>query len=183
MAVALVMFTGSAFALDGGQLDFSGLVSDNTCLLHVNGGAQDGQITLQTASTTEINNNGVVQVANPGVKPEAFSITVDCTGTPQTGAPNLSMGSVFFSNSQGTLNNDLSISQAATGVAIAIHYMSDATTYEQVRVNDSTDIKVVPFTNDKAVYNFKASYVKQAAAVDATAGYVKTNAAYTVVYQ
>ena len=44
IAAALVMFTSSAFALDGGQLDFAGLVSDNTCILHVNGGAQDGQI-------------------------------------------------------------------------------------------------------------------------------------------
>jgi|GEM_PF-5532215 len=78
IAAALVMFTTSAFALDGGQLDFAGLVSDNTCVLHVNGGAQDGQITLQTATTTEVNQAGVVQLASPGAKPEAFSITIDC---------------------------------------------------------------------------------------------------------
>ncbi|EHQ8141099.1 fimbrial protein [Escherichia albertii] len=182
IAAALVMFTTSAFALDGGQLDFAGLVSDNTCALHVNGGAQDGQITLQTATTSEVNDTGVVRVAAPGAKPKAFSITIDCSGAPQSSA-NLSMGSVFFSNSQGTLNNDLSISQAATGVAIAIHYLTDATTYQQMRVNDSTDVKNQLFTNGKAVYNFKASYVKQAATIDATAGYVKTNAAYTVTYQ
>lgn len=183
IAAALVMFTTSAFALDGGQLDFAGLVSDNTCVLHVNGGAQDGQITLQTATTTEVNQAGVVQLASPGAKPEAFSITIDCSDDPQGASANLSMGSVFFSDSQGTLNNDLSISQAATGVAIAIHYLTDATTYEQMRVNDSTDVKNLLFTNGKAVYNFKASYVKQAATVNATAGYVKTNAAYTVTYQ
>ena len=183
IAAALVMFTTSAFALDGGQLDFAGLVSDNTCALHVNGGAQDGQITLQTATTAEVNTKGVVRAAEPGAKPEAFSITVDCSADPQGTSANLSMGSVFFSNSQGTLNNDLSISQAATGVAIAIHYLPDATTYQQMRVNDSTDVKNAPYTNGKAIFNFKASYVKQAATIDATAGYVKTNAAYTVTSQ
>ncbi|BDI39721.1 fimbrial protein [Escherichia coli] len=182
IAAALVMFTSSAFALDGGQLDFSGLVSDNTCALHVNGGAQDGQITLQTATTAEVNGAGVVKTADVGAKPEAFSIAIDCSGDPKNNA-SLSMGSVFFSNSQGTLNNDLSISQAATGVAIAIHYLTNATTYQQVKVNDSTDVKNLVFTNGKAVYNFKASYVKQAATVDATAGYVKSNATYTVTYQ
>ncbi|EEW0787201.1 fimbrial protein [Escherichia albertii] len=182
IAAALVMFTTSAFALDGGQLDFAGLVSDNTCELHVNGGAQDGQINLQTATTSEVNLAGVVQVADLGAKPEAFSITVDCSLQPQNSA-DLSMGSVFFSNSQGTLNNDLSINQAATGVAIAIHYLTDATTYEQMKINDSTDVKHLLFTNGKAVYNFKASYVKQAQTVQATAGYVKTNAAYTITYQ
>ncbi|MCZ8699748.1 fimbrial protein [Escherichia albertii] len=182
IAAALVMFTTSAFALDGGQLDFAGLVSDNTCDLHVNGGAQDGQINLQTATTQEINDQGVVQAASLGVKPEAFSITIDCSTQPKSSA-DLSMGSVFFSNSQGTLNNDLSVNQAATGGAIAIHYLIDATTYEQVKINDSTDVKHLAFTNGKAIYNFKASYVKQTASIDATAGYVKTNAAYTITYQ
>ncbi|MCV5990419.1 fimbrial protein, partial [Escherichia coli] len=66
IAAALVMFTSSAFALDGGQLDFAGLVSDNTCILHVNGGAQDGQINLETATTAEVTGAGVVNAANVG---------------------------------------------------------------------------------------------------------------------
>ncbi|GHD93559.1 fimbrial protein [Pseudocitrobacter faecalis] len=183
IAAALVLFTSSAFALDGGQLDFAGLVSDNTCDLHVDGGAQDGQITLQTATTAEVTNAGVVSASAVGAKPEAFSITVDCSKATVTGSANLSMGSVFFSNSQGTLNNDHTVSQAATGVAVAVHYLKDASTVEQVKINDSTDVKVKAFDNKKATYNFKASYVKEDSATAVTAGFVKTNAAYTVTYQ
>ncbi|ECY5567937.1 fimbrial protein, partial [Salmonella enterica subsp. enterica serovar Durham] len=42
IALSLVLSaasTTSAFALDGGQVDFAGLVSDNTCTPHVNGGS------------------------------------------------------------------------------------------------------------------------------------------------
>lgn len=172
-----------ALALDGGQLDFSGLVSDNTCNLHVNGGAQDGQISLATATTTEVNAAGVVNAVTTGAKPEPFSITVDCSAnTPASAEANLNMSSVFFSNSQGTLNNDMSVSQAANGVAIAVHYQSAASTFEQVKINDSTDTKKLTLTNGKGTYNFQASYVKQAASTPVVAGFVKTNAAYTITY-
>lgn len=185
IAASLIMFAGSAFALDGGQLDFSGLVSDNTCALHVNGGAQDGQIILQTATSAEVTTAGMVQNTTAGAQPEDFSITVDCSaGTPPAKAF-LNMGSVFFSNSQGTLNNDSSVNQAATGVAIAVHYIPDVAnpgTLEQVKINDSSDTKEKTFTNGKATYNFKASYVQQATSIPVTAGYVKTNGAYTITY-
>ncbi|UGS42032.1 fimbrial protein [Pseudocitrobacter corydidari] len=172
-----------ALALDGGQLDFAGLVSDNTCILHVNGGAQDGQISLATATTAEVEGAGVVNAVAVGAKAEPFSITVDCSAkTPAATAANLNMSSVFFSNSQGTLNNDMSVSQAASGVAIAVHYEPNASTFEQVKINDSTDIKNLTLTNGKATWNFRASYVKQAAAIPVVAGFVKTNAAYTITY-
>ncbi|MRG18242.1 fimbrial protein [Escherichia coli] len=183
IAAALVMFTSSAFALDGGQLDFAGLVSDNTCILHVNGGAQDGQINLETATMAEVTGAGVVNAANVGAKAEPFSITVDCSAnTPAAAEANLNMSSVFFSNSQGTLNNDMSVSQAASGVAIAVHYVPSAGTFEQVKINDSTDIKNLTLTNGKGTWNFQASYVKQAASIPVVAGFVKTNAAYTITY-
>lgn len=182
LGIALSFASLPALALDGGQLDFAGLVSDNTCILHVNGGAQDGQISLQTASTAEVETASVVNATAPGAKPEAFSITIDCSAVPANANASLSMGSVFFSNSQGTLNNDLSVNQAATGVAIAVHYQPTALSYEQVKINDSTDKKVKPFTSGKATYNFKASYVQQNSTVPVTAGFVKTNAAYTVTY-
>lgn len=185
IAAALVMFTSSAFALDGGQLDFAGLVSDNTCALHVNGGAQDGQIGLETATSAEVTTAGMVKPAEVGAKPKDFSITVDCSaGTPPAKAF-LNMGSVFFSNSQGTLNNDVSVNQAASGVAIAVHYIPDISapgTIEQMKINDGSDTKEQLFSSGKAIFNFRASYVKQADAVPVTAGYVKTNAAYTITY-
>ena len=47
LSLVLSAASSSAFAaLDGGQLNFAGLVSDNTCTPHVNGGSQDGQVHL-----------------------------------------------------------------------------------------------------------------------------------------
>ncbi|MCV5276077.1 fimbrial protein, partial [Escherichia coli] len=83
---------------------------------------------------------------------------------------------------QGTLNNDMSVSQAASGVAIAVHYVPSAGTFEQVKINDSTDIKNLTLTNGKGTWNFQASYVKQAASIPVVAGFVKPNAAYTITY-
>lgn len=56
IALAMVVSAAStsAFALDGGQVDFAGLVSDNTCTPHVNGGSQDGQVQLNTASKAAV---------------------------------------------------------------------------------------------------------------------------------
>ncbi|ECY3951818.1 fimbrial protein, partial [Salmonella enterica subsp. enterica serovar Ibadan] len=124
IALSLVLSaasTTSAFALDGGQVDFAGLVSDNTCTPHVNGGSQDGQVQLNTAVTANVASDPGVQGSEPGVQPEPFYITVDCGSSNANTKAHLSMASTFFSNSLGTLNNDDSISNPATGVNLAIH--------------------------------------------------------------
>ncbi|MGC0723053.1 hypothetical protein ACPC1J_22135, partial [Escherichia coli] len=43
--------------------------------------------------------------------------------------------------------------------------------------------KALDATTKSAVYDFKASYVRAVADQTATAGYVKTNTAYTITYQ
>lgn len=51
----LAMVAGTASAdMDGGQLNISGLVVDNTCETRVDGGNKDGLILLQTATVGEI---------------------------------------------------------------------------------------------------------------------------------
>ncbi|MGL5242296.1 MAG: fimbrial protein [Kluyvera ascorbata] len=188
IAVSLVLSAAStsAFALDGGQVDFAGLVSDNTCTPHVNGGSQDGQVQLNTAVTLDVQNDLGVQTGAYGVQPKSFYITVDCGSANTNQKAHLSMASTFFSNSQGTLNNDDSISTPATGVNLAIHQVDGsgaALTYSQVKVNDAADIHDADFGADGvAKFNFVVSYVKQATAVPVTAGYVKSNTAYTVTY-
>jgi type 1 fimbria pilin len=68
LSLVLSAASSSAFAaLDGGQLNFAGLVSDNTCTPHVNGGSQDGQIQL-TAVSADI--TAGVSATAPGVQPE-----------------------------------------------------------------------------------------------------------------
>ncbi|EMB1380446.1 fimbrial protein [Salmonella enterica] len=190
IALSLVLSaasTTSAFALDGGQVDFAGLVSDNTCTPHVNGGSQDGQVQLNTAVTANVASDPGVQGSEPGVQPEPFYITVDCGSSNTNTKAHLSMASTFFSNSLGTLNNDDSISNPATGVNLAIHQVDDsgsALAYTQVKVNDAADIHDASFNADGvAKFNFVVSYVKQSDAVPVTAGYVKSNTAYTVTYE
>ena len=187
IAFSTALLSSSAFALDGGQVDFAGLVSDNTCTPHVNGGSQDGQVQLNTAVTADVASDKGVQGSEPGVQPEPFYITVDCGSSNTNSKAHLSMASTFFSNSLGTLNNDDSISNPATGVNLAIHQVDDsgsALAYTQVKVNDAADIHDASFNADGvAKFNFIVSYVKQSDAVPVTAGYVKSNTAYTVTYE
>ncbi|EGT0666796.1 fimbrial protein [Citrobacter werkmanii] len=185
VACSAALLSSSAFAIDGGQIDFAGLVSDNTCIPHVNGGSQDGQVQLNTAKVIDISDNTGVQLDAVGVQPESFYITVDCGAENANQKAHLSMASTFFSNSNGTLNNDDSISNPAAGVNLAIHAAdgsSGSLVYKQVKVNDAADIHEAPFGTDGiAKFNFVVSYVKQPA-VPVTAGYVKSNTAYTLTY-
>lgn len=186
LSMILSAASTSAFALDGGQVDFAGLVSDNTCTPHVNGGSQDGQVQLNTAQTADVVADPGVQTSLPGVQPESFYISVDCGATSQNTKAHLSMASTFFSNSNGTLNNDDSISDPAKGVNLAIHQVdgsSDALAYTQVKVNDASDIHDADFVDGVAKFNFVVSYVKQSSAVPVSAGYVKSNTAYTITYE
>ncbi|MBJ9514685.1 fimbrial protein [Citrobacter portucalensis] len=186
IAFSTALLSSSAFALDGGQVDFAGLVSDNTCTPHVNGGSQDGQVQLNTAVTADVASDKGVQGSEPGVQPEPFYITVDCGSSNTNSKAHLSMASTFFSNSLGTLNNDDSISNPATGVNLAIHAIDasgSALAYTQVKVNDAADIHDATFDTDGvAKFNFVVSYVRQSSAVPVTAGYVKSNTAYTLTY-
>ena len=191
IALSTATLSSSAFALDGGQIDFAGLVSDNTCVMSVNNGAQDAQIQLETASVDEVNTAGVVKAATVGAKPKAFTISVDCSKagfTTQTKA-DLTMTSQFRSNGQGTLNNDTTIPNAASGVNVAIHEQNPTSgAYSMVTV-DGKDVHSQNFdTNKKAQWSFVASYVAQTnpaatpVVVPVAAGFVKTNAAYTIAY-
>ncbi|WP_407182704.1 fimbrial protein [Citrobacter europaeus] len=191
IALSTATLSSSAFALDGGQIDFAGLVSDNTCVMSVNNGAQDAQIQLETASVAEVNTAGMVKAAALGAKPKAFTISVDCSKagfTTQTTAA-LTMTSQFRSNGQGTLNNDSTITNAASGVNVAIHEMNPTSgAYSMVTI-DGKDVHSQTFdTNKKAQWSFIASYVAQTdpaatpVVVPVAAGFVKTNAAYTIAY-
>ncbi|MDC6992755.1 fimbrial protein, partial [Escherichia coli] len=58
LAAALVMVSGSALAVDGGHIDFNGLVQSGTCKVGVvdagmHGITTDGVVTLDTANVTD----------------------------------------------------------------------------------------------------------------------------------
>lgn len=183
--LVLAMVAGSASAaLDGGQLNISGLVVDNTCETRVDGGNNDGLILLQTATVADIA-DGVLETT-VGAKAKPFSITVDCSkANPAPGTTaDMTFGTVFFGNSKGTLNNDMSISTPSVGVNIALHNI-DGSTIKQVKINNTGDIYSKPLdaTSKSATFDFKASYVREDANTAATAGFVRTNTAYTVTYR
>jgi type 1 fimbria pilin len=96
------------------------------------------------------------------------------------------MASTFFSNANGTLNNDKAIISPASGVNLAIHMVDSsgaAVAYKQVKVNNPADTHQVSFKSGIATFNFVVSYVRQASAVPVTPGYVKSNTAYTFTYE
>ena len=88
------------------------------------------------------------------------------------------------SSKTSVLNNDMSINNPSDGVNIALHNI-DGSTIKQVQINNPGDVytKALDATTKSAVYDFKASYVRAVADQTATAGYVKTNTAYTITYQ
>ncbi|VDZ80788.1 Fimbrial protein YadN [Salmonella bongori] len=151
-AFSAALISSSAFALDGGQINFAGLVSDNTCIPHVNGGSQDGQVQLNTANTTAVNTDPGVQTKRGWpYSQKPFYITVDCGASNTNTKANLSMSSTFFSNSNGTLNNDDSISEPATGVNLAIHEVDSsgsAQAYSQVKINDASNVHSQAFDSN-----------------------------------
>mgnify|MGYP005982681851 CR=1 FL=1 len=192
LAAAMVMAMGSTSAMadvQGGQLNFHGLVSATTCSKVVSTSrgdeSTDGNIYLETATPADI----TTEVADTtyGAKPEPFTIILNCKDATDvvadTTVAKLSMVS-SFSNTKGTLDNDTNLSSAgmaaASNVNIAIH---DADTKTLMKVNGS-DVHDATFDASKvATYHFMASYVKAAATGSVTPGHVTTNAMYTFTYQ
>ncbi|POP41593.1 fimbrial protein [Superficieibacter electus] len=191
-AMLTAIGSGSAMADDvqGGQLQFNGLISATTCskIVRTERGDSntDGQIYLDSATPAEVTTE--IQTTATGAKPEPFSIILDCkdaTEVTETTIAKLKMDSTF-SNTKGTLNNDANLTvsgiAAAKDVDIAIHHDKDGS-LTQMKV-DGADTHDATFNASKvATYDFIASYVKASATATVTPGHVTTNAMYTFTYQ
>lgn len=197
-AMIMVMGTGSALAasgddLAGGQITFNGLVQPGTCVASVVDGGKtstnvDGTVLLDTALKSDVEANTGVDAAATGVNPKDFSIRVDCTnGDAAMTDVDLQMSSASFANSNGTLNNNTSVTLAGTkmaqGVNIAVHEVT-GTGLALVNMIDHSaahDLTLDP-TTKVGVYNLRASYVK-APTGTVTNGAVTTNAMYSITYK
>lgn len=188
-AVVLAMGSTTAMATEGGRINFEGLVSTETCTktIHsvVGDSDTDGTITLGTAHISEI--AAEVNTAAAGAKPEDFSIIINCSqANPAKTTVDLSLSS-SFSNSKGTLNNNVALSRngeaAAQGVDIAVHSVGAANAVSLVKINDPSNKLSQTFNAGVATFDFKASYVKADSTTAVTSGPVSTNAIYTLVYQ
>jgi type 1 fimbria pilin len=189
LAAAMVMAMGStsAMAVEGGQIEFHGLVSATTCSKVVSSsrGNQDtdGDVYLSTAAPGDITK--AVEANAFGALPAPFSIILDCSGAGEvTDAMKASLVmDSSFANTTGTLDNDTALTvsgeAAAENVNIAIH---DADTNAQVKV-DGAEVHEAAFSNKVATYNFMASYVRADASKEVTTGHVTTNAMYTFTYK
>ncbi|EEE2001255.1 fimbrial protein [Salmonella enterica subsp. enterica serovar Kotte] len=191
IAAALVVASGSAMAdVDGGRIDFNGLVQTGTCAVGVqDAGKQsvttDGTVNLDTVKAADVLANAGVEQNTVGLMPKEFDIQVDCSASTFL-KTHLTMGSASFANSNGTLNNNTNITvnglAAAAGVNVAVHDITNGTP-ALVNMNNGSDVHTLDLDTDgKATYKFNASYVKAANASAVTAGHVTTNALYTITY-
>lgn len=192
LAAALVMASGSALAVDGGHIDFNGMVQSGTCKVGVvdtgmHSVTTDGVVTLDTANVSDTFNE--VSAAAVGLLPKEFMISVDCEAGKTTAQ--LTMGSASYANASGTLNNNTNITingiQPAQNVNIAVHNMKNkagAAEIKQVHMNNSSEIQELTLdAQGDGQYVFNASYVKAPNSPAVTAGHVTTNALYTISYQ
>ncbi|MEX3021195.1 fimbrial protein [Kluyvera sp. STS39-E] len=193
LAASLVLASGSVMAFeDGGQIDFQGMVEAGTCAttLKSNGAATvsgTSVVTLDKAKVDDITSE--VQAAAVGAKPADFSILVDCSkATGEDTKVNLVMGSPSYANSKGTLDNNENVVsagiEAAKGVNLAIHDVTLGTPV-QVKLNNPADVhtQTLDTTSKIATYNFQVSYVKANSSDAVKAGFVSSNAVYSLSYE
>ena len=92
----LAMVAGTASAdMDGGQLNISGLVVDNTCETRVDGGNKDGLILLQTALKFDLLTAYVDELSAPYLEDAEIDFVTDQLGSQLTlKAPNAKMRKV-----------------------------------------------------------------------------------------
>lgn len=187
MALGIVSSSALAEGVEGGQINFHGLVSASTCdttvtSSHGKSTTPDGDVYLDTVAPVAI--TSTVQDAAPGTAPEPFSIVIDCSKSADFTATTatLTMASTF-ADTTGTLNNDDNVTingvGAATNVDIAIHNADKNNKLVKV---DGADAQTATFVANKATYNFIASYVLSETGKTPTPGHVTTNAMYTFTY-
>ncbi|EFB5169055.1 fimbrial protein [Escherichia coli] len=192
LAAAMIFASSSVMAADGGQIDFNGLVQSGTCKVGVaDGGKQsitsDGVVTLNTANVTDTFPE--VSETSVGLLPKEFKISVDCAPA-SNGNASLTMSSISFANTSGTLNNNMNVTvnglSPAENVNIAVHNMTNqdgAPEIKQVHMNDASNVQSLKLdAQGDGQYLFNASYVKAPSSSAVTAGHVTTNAMYTIIY-
>ncbi|ENQ0000647.1 fimbrial protein [Escherichia albertii] len=192
LAAAMIFTSGSAMAVDGGHIDFNGLVQSGTCKVGVaDGGKQsitsDGVVTLNTATVTDTFSE--VSETSVGLLPKEFKISVDCAPSSNNEA-SLTMSSVNYANTSGTLNNNMNVTvnglAPAENVNIAVHNMTNkagVAEIKQVHLNNASNVQLMTLdANGDGQYVFNASYVKAPNSQAVTAGHVTTNAMYTIIY-
>ncbi|WP_183052993.1 fimbrial protein [Salmonella enterica] len=189
-AVFMALGSSSVMAVEGGRINFEGLVSAETCKKVVSSAVgnsnTDGTVTLKTAHVSDVTTE--VQNSTAGVNAEDFSIIIDCSDAGAGLAKSYLTMSSSFSNTKGTLDNDETLTrsgiEAAKAVDIAVHHVDDTNALSLVKINDPSNTMEKIFTNGIATYNFKASYVKSSdAGASVTTGLVSTNAIYTFTYE
>ena len=96
----------------------------------------------------------------------------------------MTFGSVFFGNSKGTLNNDMSINNHLTAL-ISLYTILMVPLSNRFKLTTLAMCILKPWMQRQNLLFMilKASYVRAVADQTATAGYVKTNTAYTITYQ
>ncbi|WP_089084553.1 fimbrial protein [Aquitalea magnusonii] len=170
LCVACTGFMSQAHAYDG-SISFTGNISTATCTISVEGGGNNGAITLPSISTKAL----AAALATAGATP--FSIALSgCTGSATQAA-------VWFENDSNVNAAGRLINSGTAGnVDVAIYNASSSTHIPigQTSTTFGSSGTAFPINNGSATLNYMARYY---ATGIATAGTVTANVNYTVQYQ
>ncbi len=176
LAAAITLaFTGSANAANG-MITISGMITDTTCDISVNNGANDAIVTLPTVSTSVLTAAGNTAGSVP------FSIALTNCGTGSSKASTWFESGESVDNASGRLNNTAG---SAANVQVELlnkdlmPIRAGGTAGSQSAAAANNDV-AVDISQGSGTLNYYARYYATGAA---TAGTVMSRVQYTIVYQ
>lgn len=169
----------SAATVSGGNINFTGEVIDQTCLINgeTPNGAIDVNVILDTASVSDLSNAGAT------AKPKSFNITLGGEG--DLNCTNGKVASVSFDPTSPAIDSvtgwlkNTAASNPANNVQIQILNGDTNNPINLLSGNNNHAPKTI--ANNTAVYEYIGQYI--AVGAPATAGQVASTVKYNIVYQ
>lgn len=182
-----VLSSAGAVAADGdvGIITFTGGVTGETCKISTSNGSQSSNMTLVMPVVAKKDVESAT-IENGGVGRTPFDIELSGCATGISTAQ-VSFSSEEFANlTDGTLNNDNTIDDAAQNVNIALFNNGNSQT-SQVFIGRPDDTpQVVTLDNGSGVFSFAAAYVPgpqfNAETNQVVPGKIHTNATFSITY-
>lgn len=176
-ALALVLSAAtvsSAMAADG-TITINGVITDTTCTISVDGGANDATVTLPTVSASSLAAAGATAGATP------FNISLSaCTGATLATASTYFEPGAYVDSQSGRLNIDTGVADPATNVQVQLLNSARTPIVAGASVANGQNDVPVDISGGSGTLNYFAQYYATGAS---TAGAVTTQVDYTMVYE
>ncbi|HFS5793936.1 TPA: fimbrial protein [Citrobacter werkmanii] len=170
---------------DAGIITFTGSVTGETCKISTSNGSDSSNMTLVMPDVAEKDVESAT-IATGGVGRTLFDIDLSgCASGISTAK--ISFSSEEFANlTDGTLNNDSSINDAAENVNVVLFNNGNSQT-SQVFVGRADDTpQVLTLENGSGVFSFAAAYVPgpqfNASSNQIVPGKIQTSATFNITY-